>query len=83
MIITRSRMEDIVINLKPIPKRDVQAISAACFEWWKRYNKLSNADPDKGRHFTEAVWSEICGYTDDSGVCHKGTFDEVYDKYPC
>lgn len=82
MTITHSRTEDIVINLKPIPNREVQAISAACFEWWKRYNKLSSADPDKSRHFTEAVWTEICGYTDDSGVYHKGTFDEVYDKYP-
>ena len=69
-------------NLKPIDNVLVQKISAECFEWWKRYNKLTNASKDNALHFTESVWSEILGYTDSNGVYHVGTFDAVYNKYP-
>ena len=70
-------------NLKPSNNKEVQIISAACFEWWKRYNKYSNASLDKNLHFSEKLWEEIIGYTDDNGEHHIGTFDELYNKYPC
>ena len=70
-------------NLKPSTNKEVQAISVECFEWWKRYNKYSNASPDKHLHFSESVWEEILGYTDKDGVYHMGTFDQVYYRHPC
>lgn len=69
-------------NLRPIDNVLVQKISVECFNWWKRYNKLSNANSDKSLHFSESVWTEIIGYTDEGGEYHPGTFDQLYNKYP-
>ena len=33
--------------------------------------------------FSEKVWEEILGYTDKDGAYHVGTFDALYNKYPC
>ena len=71
-------------NLKPTTNQLVVQISKECFEWWKRYNKYNNASTDKNLHFSDAVWSEILSYTDNKdGSYHIGTFDALYNKYPC
>lgn len=70
-------------NLKPTTNQLVVQISKECFEWWKRYNKYSNATSEKDMHFSEKVWEEILGYTDKDGAYHVGTFDALYNKYPC
>ena len=70
-------------NLKPIDNASVIKISAECFEWWKRYNRYSNASPDKSLHFSESLWTEILGHKDEAGEFHYGTFDQLYNKYPC
>lgn len=70
-------------NLKPSTNSMIQIISAECFEWWKRYNKYNNASADRATHFSESLWMEILGYTDDAGAWHVGTFDQLYNKYPC
>ena len=71
------------LNLKPSTNAEVQNISKACFEWWQKYNKRSNASTDKNQHFTTEMWEEILGYKDDNGEYHKGTFDLLYDRFPC
>ena len=71
------------INLKPSTNKEVQEISKECFEWWKRYNNYSNASADKKLHFSEVLWTEILGHKDEAGEFHYGTFDQIYNKYPC
>lgn len=71
------------LNLKPSTNNEVQNISKACFEWWQKYNKRSNASTDKNQHFTMEMWEEILGWKDNNGEYHKGTFDLLYDRFPC
>lgn len=70
------------LNLTPTTNKLVQTISAECFEWWQRYNRRTNASTNKADHFDDDMWKEICGYTDEAGAYHKGTFDLLCDKYP-
>lgn len=69
-------------NLLPTTNYNIQVISGEVYQWWKKYSGLTNASPNKNLHFTDKVWEEIIGYTDDNGVHHIGSFDEVYNKYP-
>lgn len=61
------------MNLKTSSNADVQKISADVWaSFWKKYMNLSNASPDKEKHFTDEKWDDIIK-----------TFGEVAEKWNC
>ena len=76
-------MSDVRPNLRPCDNQTATAVFNEAWAFFKKYRNLSNASSDNSKHFSEEMWRDVCGWTDDEGYLHKGEVDKLYDKYPC